>query len=72
MSTNPKVLIVGAGLGGLALAQSLRKQNVSFEIFERDPKDDARGQGWAISLHSWYVMEDAQECKAERVTQVHG
>ncbi|KAF2850030.1 FAD/NAD(P)-binding domain-containing protein [Plenodomus tracheiphilus IPT5] len=46
------VLIVGAGIGGLVLAQSLVKQNVSFEIFERDEDKDARFQGWAIVIHS--------------------
>lgn len=45
------VLIVGAGLGGLTLAQSLRKQGITFEIFERDADRDARSQGWAIALH---------------------
>ncbi|KAJ5687567.1 hypothetical protein N7536_010186 [Penicillium majusculum] len=46
------VLIVGGGLGGLSLAQSLRKQGISFEIFERDADENARFQGWAIALHS--------------------
>ncbi|KAI0172768.1 FAD/NAD(P)-binding domain-containing protein [Hypoxylon sp. FL1284] len=50
------VLIVGAGVGGLSLAQSLRKQNISFEIFERDPGPDARFQGWAIAMHS--IVDD--------------
>ena len=48
-----KVLIVGGGLGGLALAQGLRKQGVAFEIFERDDTAVSRTQGWALSLH-WY------------------
>lgn len=47
------VLIVGAGVGGLSLAQALRKQNVSFEIFERDDHADSRFQGWAIAMHSY-------------------
>ena len=47
------VLIVGAGLGGLTLAQTLRKQGISFEIFERDPSKDSRFQGWAIALHTY-------------------
>ena len=47
------VLIAGAGLGGLTLAQTLRKQGISFEIFERDPSKDSRFQGWAIALHTY-------------------
>ncbi|KAI0967317.1 putative monooxygenase [Xylaria arbuscula] len=47
----PHVLIAGAGLSGLALAQILRKEGVSFEVFERDESVDARTQGWAIALH---------------------
>lgn len=51
MSTqqNPHVLIIGAGLGGLVLAQALRKQGISFEIFEKST--DSRFQGWAIGIH---------------------
>ncbi|KAL9605855.1 MAG: hypothetical protein Q9179_000965 [Wetmoreana sp. 5 TL-2023] len=47
------VLIVGAGLGGLSLAQCLRKQGISFEIFERDVDQNARFQGWAIGIHTY-------------------
>ncbi|KAF7985518.1 hypothetical protein HWV62_3739 [Athelia sp. TMB] len=46
-----KILIVGAGLGGLTLAQSLRSQGIDFEIFERDAGPQARVQGWAVGLH---------------------
>ncbi|KAH8896019.1 putative monooxygenase [Thozetella sp. PMI_491] len=52
----PHVLIIGGGLGGLALAQILRKQAISFEVFERDADETVRPQGWAIGLHT--VMED--------------
>lgn len=31
----PKVLIIGAGLGGLTLGMLLHKANISFDIFER-------------------------------------
>lgn len=44
------VVIVGAGLGGLVLAQSLRKKGLSFEIFEQDSHAESRGQGFAIGL----------------------
>ncbi|KAF7502831.1 hypothetical protein GJ744_005010 [Endocarpon pusillum] len=50
------VLIVGGGLGGLSLAQCLRKQGISFEIFERDVNEHARFQGWAIAIHS--IIDD--------------
>lgn len=45
-----KVLIIGAGLGGLALAQILHNQDVPFELFERDEAPSARKQGWAVAL----------------------
>jgi len=45
------VLIIGAGIGGLTLAQALRKQGISFEIFERDASASARGQGYALGLY---------------------
>ncbi|KAF3766645.1 FAD/NAD(P)-binding domain-containing protein [Cryphonectria parasitica EP155] len=51
-SNTMHVLVVGAGVGGLSLAQTLRKQDISFEIFERDDHADARFQGWAIAMHS--------------------
>ncbi|KAI1131776.1 putative monooxygenase [Nemania abortiva] len=47
----PHVLIAGAGLSGLTLAQMLRKEGISYEIFERDESESARAQGWAIALH---------------------
>lgn len=47
------VLIIGAGLGGLTLAQGLRKQGISFELFERDASAEARGQGYAVGLHEY-------------------
>lgn len=48
MDSQFKVLIVGAGVAGLALAQILRKHHIKFEIYERD--DGSRGQGWSIAL----------------------
>lgn len=54
-SKSPHVLILGAGLGGLTLAQSLRKKGISFEVFEKAP-DDKQPQGWAVGLHT--MLED--------------
>lgn len=45
-----KVLIIGAGPGGLVLAQILRRHNIPFEIFERDVERNTRSQGWAVAL----------------------
>ena len=52
----PRVLIIGAGLGGMALAQALRGRGIEFQIFERDDYDGARSQGWAITLYEWLVL----------------
>lgn len=50
------VLIVGAGVGGLSLAQTLRKKGISYEVFERDEDENARFQGWAIGLHTYETI----------------
>lgn len=44
------VLIVGAGIGSLVIAQSLQKHNISFEVFERNKDSNARFQGWVIMI----------------------
>ncbi|KAM7202924.1 FAD-dependent urate hydroxylase [Naviculisporaceae sp. PSN 640] len=51
MSTKPHVLIVGGGIGGLTLAQALRKQGVSFEVFDRDTSIKPRSYGFALGLY---------------------
>ncbi|RUS20818.1 FAD dependent oxidoreductase [Endogone sp. FLAS-F59071] len=48
--TNFKVLIIGGGIGGLCLAQGLKKVNVNVEVFERDKSSTDRPQGNRIHL----------------------
>ncbi|KAG6157686.1 hypothetical protein E4U26_005355 [Claviceps purpurea] len=45
------ILICGAGVVGLTLAHGLKKANIPFQIYERDEHIDARGHGWAITIH---------------------
>ena len=48
LTVESKVIIIGAGLAGLALAQMLRKEDIEYEIYERD--DGKRRQGWTLGL----------------------
>ena len=45
-----KIVVVGAGLGGLCLAQALRRRNIPVEVFERDETPWDRPQGYRLHL----------------------
>ncbi|KAL4925848.1 FAD-dependent monooxygenase nscC [Aspergillus undulatus] len=49
-STGP-ILVIGAGLSGLAIGRLLTNNGVANTIFEASGRD--RSQGFAISLHEW-------------------
>lgn len=51
VSEKQPILIVGAGVSGLLLAQHLHKSGVPFRIFERDTDLATRGLGWGLTLH---------------------
>ncbi len=46
------IAIVGAGLGGLALARVLHVKGIDAVVYEREPSRDARGQGGMFDIHS--------------------
>jgi 2-polyprenyl-6-methoxyphenol hydroxylase-like FAD-dependent oxidoreductase len=45
-----KILVVGAGLGGLCLAQTVRRADVDVQVFERDASPWDRPQGYRLHL----------------------
>lgn len=44
------ILIIGAGVSGLTLAQGLSKHGIPFELYERDASVTARAQGYRFRL----------------------
>jgi 2-polyprenyl-6-methoxyphenol hydroxylase-like FAD-dependent oxidoreductase len=45
------IIIIGAGLVGLTLAQALKKDGFEFEIYDRDNSLEERPAGWGITMH---------------------
>ena len=50
MNSAKPVLILGAGPGGLLLAQSLRSHRIPFKLYERDTAGSSRAQGYRIRI----------------------
>ncbi|KAL7799180.1 hypothetical protein V8C37DRAFT_407538 [Trichoderma ceciliae] len=50
-AAKPVVLIIGAGVSGLLLAQHLKREGIAYRIFERDADLATRGVGWGLTLH---------------------
>ncbi|MCJ1258520.1 hypothetical protein MMC24_006353 [Lignoscripta atroalba] len=65
METSSRVLIIGSGLGGLCLAQGLKKANIPFHLFERDPSSDWRPQGYRLRINGDGAMALQQTLSPE-------
>jgi len=46
----PHVAIIGAGIGGVALALACLHRGIPFTLYERDSSFDARAQGYGLTL----------------------
>lgn len=46
----PHVAIIGAGIGGIALAVACLHRGIPFTLYERDNSFDARAQGYGLTL----------------------
>lgn len=64
-----RVLVAGAGLGGLALAQALQAAGVEVRVYEADADAGARTQGYRIGLreHGWKAL---RACLPERLYEL--
>ena len=51
------IAIIGTGIGGLALAIGLLKQNVDCTIYEAAPRFDAVGAGIGLGPNALKAME---------------
>ena len=57
MATKPKILIVGAGIGGLTAANALRQAGMGVEVFERAAELKEIGAGIALSANAMRVLQ---------------
>ena len=69
----PHVAIIGAGIGGVALAVACLHRGIPFTLYERDSSFDARAQGYGLTLQQasnaikglgLYSLKD--RCKSSR------
>lgn len=50
MTQQRPILVIGAGISGLAVAHGLQKHNIPFKLFERDLSHTYRAQGYRLRI----------------------
>ena len=63
------VLIIGGGLGGLCLAQGLKKSGIRVAVYERDNSAQFRNQGYRISIKN-EGSQALRDCLPENLFQL--
>ena len=53
----PRVLIVGAGIGGLTLAHALRQRGIPFDIIDRAERGERVGAGLGLWCNALRVLD---------------
>jgi 2-polyprenyl-6-methoxyphenol hydroxylase-like FAD-dependent oxidoreductase len=61
-----RVVIIGAGVGGLCLAQGLRQAGIDVRVCERDSAVDSRYQGFRIGIGG-PGLDSLRECLPQRL-----
>jgi 2-polyprenyl-6-methoxyphenol hydroxylase-like FAD-dependent oxidoreductase len=56
-----RVVVIGAGIAGLCLAQGLKRAGIPFAVYERDSAPDARLQGYRLNIEP-VGAKALQEC----------
>ncbi len=59
-SSPAPIIIIGAGIVGLTLAQSLKQEGIPFELYEHDETLDHRSPGWGITIH--WALDTLENC----------
>ena len=65
-----RVAIIGAGLGGLCVAQGLRQAGIEVAVYERDWSAAARAQGYRLSIDA-RGDEALRACLPERLFKLY-
>ena len=67
--STPHVLIIGGGLGGLCLAQGLKKSGIGVAVYERESSAQFRNQGYRISIKK-EGSQALRDCLPENLFQL--